>query len=97
MANVVYGIIHCLLLLTAVKATNIQPKQIISVDGVKKILHPSCWVNKTESSSVEETLDGMELYNSTVVVVKHECKFNGLQESSADALYNPTGLFLIPP
>ena len=40
MANVVYGIIRCLLLLTAVKATNAQPKQIISVDGVKKILHP---------------------------------------------------------
>ena len=88
MANVVHGIVYCLLLLTAVKATNVQPKQIISVDDVKKILHPSWW-NKTESSSVEETLDGMELYNSTVVVVNHKCKCKGRQESSADALYNP--------
>ena len=34
---------------------------------------------------MEETLDGMELYNSTVVVVNHK----GLLGSSADALYNP--------
>ena len=96
MANIVYGVVHCLLLLTAVKATNAQPKQIISVDGIKRILCPTWW-NKAESNSVEDTLDGMELYNSTVVVVNHKCKCKGRQESSADVLYNPQCPNWFPP
>ena len=66
MVSVVYEIVPCLLLLTVFRATNAQPKQIISVDEVKKTLHPGCWENKTESSSVEDALDGVELYSSTV-------------------------------
>ena len=86
MTSVLYEIVLCLLLLTAVKATNAQPKQIISVDEVKKT---SCWENKTESSSVEDPLDGEKLYNSTVVVVKHECKYKKLQEPAADVPRDP--------
>ena len=82
MVSVVYEIVPCLLLLTAIKATNAQPKKIISIDELKKTLHPSCWVNKTESSSVEDPLDGVELYNSTVVVAKHESKSKELQKSA---------------
>ena len=91
MASVLY--VLCLLLLTAVKATNAQPKKIISIDELKKTLHPmhACWENKTESSSVEGALDGVELYSSTVVVAKHKCKCEELriQESAANIPHDP--------
>ena len=89
MVSVVYKIVPCLLLLTVFKATNAQPKQIISVDEVKKTLHPGCWENKTESSSVEDALDGVELYNSTVVVGRHKCKCEELKESAANIPHDP--------
>ena len=86
MASVLYEIVPCLLLLTAIKATNAQPKRSISIDELKKTLHPSCW---TESSSVEDALDGVKLYNSTVVVAKHKCKCEELQESAANIPHDP--------
>ena len=60
-----YIIVNCLLLLT-VRCTSVQPKQIIY----------SCWKDRKESqySSVEVALDGGELHNFTVVVVKYECE-----------------------
>ena len=97
MASVLH--VHCLLLLTAVKATNAQPKKTISIDELKKTLHPSCWENKTESNRVEEALDGVELYSSTVVVAKHKCKCEELQESAANIPHNapcPTWFFPDP-
>jgi len=93
MFNVAYIIVTYLLLLTAVRCTSVQPKQIISVNEVNRTLDPSCWRNRTESqySSVEVALDGVELHNSTLVVVKYECESKDLQESAAahDALCHP--------
>ena len=85
MVNVAYVIVTYLLLLTAVRCTSVQPKQIIYVNEVNRTLDPSCWRDRTESqySSVEVALDGVELHNSTLVVVKYECENKELQESAA--------------
>jgi len=83
MVTVAYTIVICLLMLTAVRC---QPKQIIHIiDEVNRTLDPSWWKDRTESqySSVEVALDGVELHNSTLVVVKYECENKELQESAA--------------
>jgi len=55
-----------------VRCTSVQPKQIIN----------SCWKDRKESqySSVEVALDGVELHNFTVAVVKYECENKEFQE-----------------
>jgi len=85
MVNVAYIIVTYLLLLTAVRCTSVQPKQIIYVNEVNRTLDPSCWKDRTESqySSVEVALDDVELHNSTLFVVKYECENKELQESAA--------------
>ena len=80
--NVGKEIVICLLLLTT---ANVHPKQIIYIDKVNGTLGSKCWVDKAESGTVEVTLDGVELHNSTLVVVMHECKCEKLQESVPDA------------
>ena len=88
MVNVACEIVICLLLLTAVRGTSGQPKQIIYVDEANRTLDPSCWMdNKSKSSTL--ALDGVELQNSTLVVVKLECKYKELQESVADSPHGP--------
>ena len=85
------SVVTSLLLLTAVRSTSVQPKQIIYVDEVNGTLDPSCWENRDEflCSSVEVALDGVQLHNSTLVVVKHNCKCKELQESAAAASHDP--------
>ena len=90
MVNITYKIVTCLLLLIALVAVvsmSVQPKQIIYVGEVNGTLVPSCWEDETKlpCSGVEVALDGVELYNSTLVGLKHDCKRKKLQESAADA------------
>ena len=88
MTSVLCEIVTCLLLLTAVRGTSVQPK-IIYVDKVNRTLEPSFWQDKTKFSSIVVTLDSVELHNSTLVAVKHESKCEELQESVADASCDP--------
>ena len=82
MTSVVYETVTCLLLLVAVRG--VQPKKIIYADKVNGILEPSFWQDKAEFSSIEATLNGVELHNSTLVAVKQE-----FQESAADIPHDP--------
>ena len=93
MTSVVYEVAACLLLLVAVRGTSVQPKQIVYVDEVNGTLDPSSWTNKAES------LHHVELHNSPLVVVKHGCKCEELQESAADVPHDsqcPTWFFPDP-
>ena len=85
MTSVLYEIVTCLLLLTAVRGTSVWGKQIIYVDKVNGTLDLCCWEDKTGFTSVEVTLDGVELSNSILVVVKPNCKCKELHESAAAA------------
>ena len=90
MASVVYEIVTCLLLsLAAVRGTSGQPKKIVHINN--GTLDLSCWEEKTKLpySGVKMALDGVQLYNSTLVVVKPKCKCNELQESVADVPHDP--------
>ena len=91
MASVVYERVTCLLLLVAVRGSSVQPKKIVYVDEVNGTLDLSCWEDKAKPpySGIEMALDGVELYNSTLVVVKPKCKCKELQESAADAPHDP--------
>ena len=82
MTNVVYEVAACLLLLVAVRGTSVQPKQIVYVDKVNGILDPRSWKSEAES------LDDVELHNSTLVVVNHGHKFKELQESAVTASHD---------
>ena len=88
MVNVVYEMVTCLLLLTALVSMSVQTKQIIYVGEVNGTLVPSCREDETElpSSGVEIALDGVELHNSTLVVVQHECKCN---KSAVNVSHDP--------
>ena len=83
-----YKMVIFLLLLTAVGSISVQPKQIIYIDEVNGTLDPCSRKNSVQSSSnsVEITVDGVELYNSTL---KHECKHEKVQESAAAASHDP--------
>ena len=99
MTSVLCEIVTCLLLLTAVRGTSVWEKQIIYVDKVNGTLDPCSWDDKAEFSSVEVTLDGVELSNSILVVVKPNCKCKELHESAAAASHDqqcPTWLFPDP-
>ena len=79
------GVVYCLLFLTAVKSTSVQPKQIIYVDEGNRTLDTCCWENTDKF-----------LCSS----VKHECKCKEFQEPAADASYDqqcPTWFFPDPP
>ena len=91
MASAVYEIVTCLLLLAAVRGSSVQPKKIVYVDEVNGTLDLSCWEEKTKLpySGVEMALDGVELYNSTLVVVKPKCKCKELEAFVADAPHDP--------
>ena len=91
MVNITYEIVTCLLLLIALVSTSVQPKQIIYVGEENGTIVPSCWEDETKlpCSGVEVALDGVELYNSTLVGLKHECKCKKLQESAADVPHDP--------
>ena len=91
MIYVVYELVICLLLLTVVGSTSVQPKQIIYVDEVNRTLDSCCWENRNEflCSSEKVTLDGVELNNSTLVVVKPKCMCKELHESAAAAPHDP--------
>ena len=89
MTSVLYEIITCLMLLTAVRGTSVWAKQIICVDKVNVTLDQSFLENRAEFSSVEVTADGVKLYNSTLVVVRPKCKCKELQQSAADAPHDP--------
>ena len=88
MIKLVYKIEVFLLFWTAVGSIRVQPKQIIYVNGT---LDPSSWKNSVQfaCSSVEVTVDGVKLCNSTQVVVKPKCKCKELQESVADVPHDP--------
>lgn len=47
-------------------------------------------MDKAESGTVEVSLDGVELHNSTLVVVMHECKCEKLQEYAPQHQQYPT-------
>ena len=99
MTSVLYEIVTCLLLLTAVRGTSVREKQIIYVDKVNRTLDPCSWEDKAEFSSVEVTLDGVQLRNSILVVVKPNCKCKELHESAAAASHDqqcPTWFFPDP-
>ena len=87
MNSLLYEIVTCLLLLTVVRGISVQAKQIIYVDKVNRTLDPCCWEDKC--SSVEVTVDGVVLRNSTLVVVKPKCKCKELHESAVTALHDP--------
>ena len=82
MANVVYEIVIYMLLLTAVRGTSVQPKQLVYIDEVNGTPDLKDKA-KPSYSGVEMALDHVELYNSTLVVVKPKCK--ELQKSAGDA------------
>ena len=88
MIKLVYKIEVFLLFWTAVGSIRVQPKQIIYLNGT---LDPSSWKNSVQfaCSSVEVTVDGVKLCNSSQVVVKPKCKCNELQESAAAAPHDP--------
>ena len=99
MTSVLCEIVTCLLLLTAVRGTSVREKQIIYVDKVNGTLDPCSWDDKAEFSSVEVTLDGVQLHNSILVVVKPNCKCKELHESAAAASHDqqcPTWFFPDP-
>ena len=91
MASVVYKIVTYLLLLIAVRGTSVQPKQLVYNDEVNGTLDLSCLEEKAKPphGGVEVALDDVELYNSTLVVVKPKCKCEELYESAADASHDP--------
>ena len=91
MIHVVYEVVTCLLLLTVVRSTSVQPKEIIYIDEVNRTLDSYCWKNRDEflSSCVEVALDGLQLQNSTLVIVKHQCKCKEHQDIAAAASHNP--------
>ena len=89
MNSVLYEIVTCLLLLTVVRGISVPAEQIIYIDKVNRTLDPCCWEDKLECSSVEVILDGLELHNSTLVVVKPKCKCKDLQESAVTASHDP--------
>ena len=100
-STVVYEIVTCLLLLlTAVRGTSVQPKQLVYIDEVNGTLDLSCWEDKAKPpySGVEMALNGVELYNSTLVAVKPKCKCKN-QKSAADVPHDsqcPTWFFPDP-
>ena len=99
MTSVLCEIVTCLLLLTAVRGTSVWGRQIIYVDKVNGTLDLCCWEDKTEFSSTDVTLDGVELSNSTLVVVKPKCKCKGFYEIAAAASHDqqcPTWFFPDP-
>ena len=73
MAHVVYKITTCLLLLTAVRSSGVQPKQIIYADKGSWTIDSNHRENELREN-VEAALDGIEQHNSTLVVVKQNCK-----------------------
>ena len=75
MINIVYKIAICLLLLTAVGITSVQPKQFVYVDEV--------------NGTLDFASDGLELHNSTLLVTKYECKCKKLHESAAHVPLDP--------
>ena len=91
MASAVYGIATYLFLLIAVRGASVQPKQLVYIDEVNGTLDLSCLEEKAKPpySGVEVALEDVELYNSTLVVVKPKCKCEELYESAADALHDP--------
>ena len=91
MVSLEYKLVVFLLLLTVVRSTSVQPKQIIYVDEVNGKLDSCCWENRNEflCSSEKVALDGVELHNSTLVVVKPKCKCKDLQQSAAAAPHDP--------
>ena len=101
MASVVYKIVTYLFLLIAVRGTSVQPKQLVYIDEVNGTLDLSCWEEKAKPpySGVEVALDDVELYNSTLVVVKPKCKCEEFQKCAADASLDwqcPTWFFPDP-
>ena len=87
MASVVHELAICLLLLTALRGTSVKPKQLICVDEANGTL--DCWENRAKYTSAGLSLDGGELYNSTLAAVKHECMCTELQKSVPDATCDP--------
>ena len=98
MTSVLYELVTSLLLLTAVRSTSVQPKQIIYIDEVNGTLDPHCWQNGDElpRNGIEVALDGMKLHNSTLVVVKPNCKCKELQESVDDVPHQHCPTWFIP-
>ena len=68
MIHIVYEVVTCLLLLTVVKSTSVQPKEIIYIDEVNRTLDSYCWKDRDEfqSSCVEVALNGVQLPFLTV-------------------------------
>ena len=73
MACIVYKMATCLLLLTAVRTSGVQPKQIIYADKGSWTIDSNHRENELREN-VEAALDGIEQHNSTLVVVKQNCK-----------------------
>jgi len=72
-----FKIATSLLLLAAVRSSGVQPKKLVYVDEGNGTLDPSCWENGPRDSPCENigvALDGAELNNSTIVIVKQKCK-----------------------
>ena len=90
MASVVYKIVTYLLLLIAVRGTSVQPKQLVYADEVNGTLDLSCLEEKAKPpySGVEVALDDVELYNSTLVVLKPKCKCKEFQKFAAAASHD---------
>ena len=90
MVSLEYKLVVCLLLLTVVRSTSVEPKQIIYVDEVNGI-DSCCWENRNEflCSSEKVALDDVELHNSTLVVVKPKCMCKEFHESAATAPHDP--------
>ena len=84
MNSLLYEIVTCLLSLTVVRGISVPAEQNIYVDKVNRTLDPCCWEYKSECSSVEVTVDDMELHNSTLEGVKPKCKCKKLQKSVTD-------------
>ena len=91
MASAVYEIVTYLFLLIAVRGASVQPKQLVYIDEVNGTLDLSCLEEKAQPphGGVEMALDDVQLYNSTLVVVKPKCKCEELYESAADAPHDP--------
>ena len=82
MACIVYKMATCLLLLTAVRSTGVQPKQIIYADKGSWILDSNHRENEPcARENVEAALDGAEQHNSTSVLLKQKCKSVPIAES----------------
>ena len=87
MASVVHELAICLLLLTAVRGTSVQPKQLICIDEANGTL--DCWENRANYTIAEVSQDSGELYNSTLAAVKHKCMCTEHQKSVPDATCDP--------